>query len=324
MLNSPKATLAALLLTTAVATAADAKELRLATIAPPSHVWVSVAEQLSKELERQPELDLQISIFPAAQLGGEPDTLQQVETGLLDIGIFTVAGLISREESLNAWFTPYLFSDVSSAGAARKVPASQEMLANLSQYQMIGVDYVFAGMRHVLSAKTDISGPDDIDGLKVRITPFPAMQTWWNAMGAVPTPVPLSGVYQALQTGVVDAIDIDLDAAVGLSLPEVSQSLTFTNHMAFPGIVVVSEATWNDLTDAQKSGLTQAIIAASDYGVSIQEEAETKNLDAIASKIPVIKIADGSETFQAATDAFEAEFGSLPLVKDFQQQVRQK
>jgi len=301
---------------------AEAVELRIGTIAPTGHVWVAVAERLQKELAAKPELDIKLSVFPNAQLGQEPETLQQIETGLLDLGVFTLAGLVTREDGFNGWFTPYLLGDVKAAGRARDVPAAQQMLDSLSKAQIVGLGYVFAGMRQIISRSKPINSAGDVNGLKVRITPFPAAQTWWKAMGATPTPIPLSNVYQALQTGVVDAVDIDLDAMASLSLQEVARHLALTRHMVWPGAIVASTAAWNNLNPKQQAGLREAIKIATDYGVETQAAAEQSNLDKVKASVTVTEIKNGQEAFSVADKAFQAQFGKIPLVKSFQDQVR--
>lgn len=318
-----KALLAAFsLLAASGSSSAQAVELRLSTVAPSGHVWVKVAERLKQELEAKPELDLQLSIFANSQLGQEPELMQQLETGLLDLGALTLASLVTREEGFNGWFTPYLISDVEAAGRARDLPASQAMLDNLADVQMVGLGYVFGGMRQILSKGAPIDAAEDLGGLKVRITPFPAAQTWWNAMNATPTPIPLSNVYQALQTGVVDAIDIDLDATVSLSLQEVAESLTLTRHMPWPGAIVASSATWARLTEQQQQGLRDAIKLVTDFGVEAQAAAEATNLEKIRGALTVAEVTNGEEALAIANDAFQAEFGDIQLVKKFQGQVR--
>jgi len=302
--------------------AAEAAELRLATIAPNGHVWVKVAEQIKADLDARPDLDLQLTLFPGAQLGGEPETMQQLEGGLIDIGMFTLAGLTTRDPSFNAWFSPYLLKDVRAAGKARNTPAARQMLGNLSSQSMIGLGYVFAGMRSIVAREGVIRTAADIKGKKVRITPFLAAQTWWSAMGAVPTPIPLGSVYQAMQSGVVDAVDIDLDAVVNLSLQEVSSSFTATQHMSWGGVIAASSTTWDTLSDAQRKGLTDIIDKAVAQGIETQAAAEAAHLAKVRSAITVVELENGEAAFAEANKAFADKFHDIPLVKEFQSQVK--
>jgi len=310
------------LLTMVVAGGVEARELRLATIAPDNHNWTKVADRVSQELAAHPELDLQLSVFGGGQLGGEPETLQQVELGLIDMGLFTVATLAGRAPSMNGWFTPYLFKDVAQAGAARGLPAAKEMLDELQGSGVVGLGYTMAGMRHIVSRGAPVTSAAEIAGKKVRITPFDAAKTWWEAIGAVPTPVPTSSLYQSVQTGVVDLVEIDLDLMTALSIQEVAKGLTLTGHMAFPGGITISQRVYDELTPEQQRGLRAAVDKAVAEGVAAQIEAEVTNLARVSEEIEVAHMGKDSAGFAAGTVAFEAKFGAIPLVATFQQQAK--
>lgn len=300
----------------------SAAELRMATIAPGGHVWLKVAERVNDTLKNRPEADLKINIFPSAQLGQEAETLQQVQAGLIDMTYVTIAGLSVREPAMNGWFTPYLMKDVVHAGKAANTPAAGEMLKRLERQGMVGLGYVFAGMRQILTRDQPATGAADLARKKIRITPFPAARTWWEAMGAVPTPIPLSNVYQSLQTGVVDGVDIDLDAMAVLKLQEVGKGLTLSQHMSWPGAILMSKTSWDKLKPEQKKILQDAITEATAWGVKAQAEAEVNNLEKVSKDVKVARLQNGEEAFAVANAAFAKAYGADPLIKSFQDQVK--
>lgn len=298
-----------------------ALDMRLATIAPESHNWTMVANRIASELKARPSLDLNLKVFAGAQLGGEPETLQQTELGLIDMGLFTVATLATRAPSMKGWFTPYLFDDVASAGKARKFPAAQKMLDELSKTGLVGLGYTMAGMRHILSRAEPVSGPGDISGKKIRITPFDAAKIWWDALGAVATPIPAPSLYQALQTGVIDLVEVDFDLLTALRLQEVANGLSLTKHMVFPGGIVISQRSWAKLNPVQQAGLKEAIETAIEAGIAAQVEAEAKNLDTLRGKLKIVELGKEAARFGAGVDAIAKAFRGLPVAAEFQQQA---
>ncbi|NAZ36661.1 TRAP transporter substrate-binding protein [Rubellimicrobium sp. CFH 75288] len=311
--------LVAALASAASADLAEARELRIGLITPPPHVWTQVAHRMAETLPQQSGEALSLVVFPAGQLGSEQEMFQQLSTGLLDAAIMTAGVSSLRAPSMAGWFTPYLFEDVA---AAAETPAAQEMLDQLQQGGVVGIGYTFAGMRHILMRDGLIEGPEDLANRKIRIVPFPAMQTWWQAVGAVPTPVNLGEVYSGLQNGLLDGIDIDLDALVGQNFQEVARSLTLTSHMAFPAVLVVWQVTWNGMTDAERAAFEAAADEALAWGIEQQIAAEAANLAALEGQIEIGRLEDGREAFAAANAAFEAQYGSDEIVRRFQEQAR--
>lgn len=304
--------------------AAEARELRMGLITPPNHVWTKVAERMAANLPEASENTLSLAVFPAGQLGVEQEMFQQMSGGLLDAGLMTAAITSLRAPSMQGWFTPYLFADVQAAAAAADTPAAKEMLVQLDRAGLVGLGYTFAGQRHILMKDKAAALPADLARKKIRIVPFPAMKTYWEAIGAVPTPVNLTEVYQGLQSGLLDGIDIDLDAMVGLKFQEVAQGLTLTNHMPFPSVMMVSKTTWDSLSDADKKAFSDVAAEALAWGTAQQVEAEKANLAALEGKVEILKLENGAEVFATATKAVRDSLAGDEIVTRFIGEVQAK
>ncbi|WP_302140602.1 TRAP transporter substrate-binding protein [Halomonas alkalicola] len=297
-----------------------AKELRLGMITPPQHIWTQSAEQFAEAVAERSDGELTIALFPAGQLGDESAMFSQMETGLLDMGIMTAALTSQREPSMVGWFTPFLFDSVEQAARATETEAAQQMLANLESKGLHAFGYTFAGMRHILMRDTRVEGVDDVARKNMRIIPFAAMNTWWRAMDARPTPISLPDVYQALQNRMLDGVDIDLDALAGSGFYEVAEHLTLTSHMAFPAVSVMSQATRASLSDEQRQIIDEAMAEALAWGIEAQIEAEQRNLATLQEAIDVFILEDAESVFATANQAFADRFGDQPLIQAFQQQ----
>ncbi|MDD8023277.1 MAG: TRAP transporter substrate-binding protein [Paracoccaceae bacterium] len=315
-------TLAAMM--TAAAIAAEARELRMGVITPPSHVWTKVANRIAEKLPEATGGSLTLAVFPAGQLGSEQEMFQQLSTGLLDSGLMTAAITSLRAPSMQGWFTPYLFTDVSAAITAADTPAAKDMLAELDAAGLHGMGYTFAGMRHILMKDAAAMTTADLANKKIRIVPFPAMKVWWGAVGAVPTPVNLTEVYQALQTGLLDGIDIDLDALVGLKFQEVAKGLTITNHMAFPSVMMVSDMTWQGLSPEEQTAFQSVVDEALAWGSAQQVAAEAANLASLQAEMTVEVLQNGAEVFADANAAVADSFAGNALIAQFQAQVAEQ
>jgi TRAP-type transport system periplasmic protein len=319
-----KAAFLGALMTSVAAIAAEARELRLGVITPPSHVWTKVANRIAEKLPEATGGDLTVAVFPAGQLGSEQEMFQQMSAGLLDSGLMTAAITSLRAPSLQGWFTPYLFADVSQAIKATETPAASAMLQQLDAAGLHGLGYTFAGMRHIVMKDAPATNAAMLANKKIRIVPFPAMKAWWEAVGAVPTPVNLTEVYQALQTGLLDGIDIDLDALVGLKFSEVAHGLTITNHMAFPAVFVVSDATWQGMSAEEQAAYTAVVAEALAWGSAQQIDAEAANLASLEGVMQVARVETGAEVFATANEAVEASFAGDELIGQFRAEVAEQ
>ncbi|GEK53061.1 hypothetical protein HVE01_37820 [Vreelandella venusta] len=297
-----------------------AKELRLGLITPPQHIWTQTAERFADEVAERSDDELTIALFPSGQMGDESAMFSQMETGLLDMGIMTAALTSQREPSVVGWFTPFLFNSVAQAAEVADTYAAQQMLRNLEDKGLHAFGYTFAGMRHILMRDEQIESAADVAGKNMRIIPFSAMNAWWRAVDARPMPISLPDVYQGLQNGMLDGVDIDLDALVGSGFYEVAEHLTLTNHMAFPAVSVMSQATRGSLSDEQRQLIDAAMEDALAWGIEAQIEAEERNLIMLEDRINVYTLENAEDTFSKASQAFAERFGGHPLIQAFQQQ----
>jgi TRAP-type transport system periplasmic protein len=287
-------------------------------IAQPTHLIHTVAEKFKQELETRSNGRMKLDIFPAGQLGAEKDMLQQLESGAIDFGSLTDAYLSTRSEALNGWFMPFLFPDIESAIKGAKTESAQKMLKELDKQNLVGVGYIFSGNRHLLMKNGAVKSPDELKGKKIRIIGSPAIQDFWTAVGAGPTPMPLPEVYTAFQTGVIDGIDIDLDALMTQKFYEIAKELTLTNHMTFPSVAVMSKVTYNKLSPEDQKIVTESFNSAIELGYKETLSREKANLQELKKKgVNVVELTQKDSFSPVQKEIFEKYGTKNPIIKSF-------
>ncbi|KOY82310.1 TRAP transporter substrate-binding protein [Lysinibacillus macroides] len=305
--------------------AGESRTFKISHVVQESHVWNATAVKFGEELEKLSNGRMKVQIFPASQLGTEADMVQQMETGAVEFAFLTNAYMSTREDSLNSWFMPYLFNNLDEAVAMRESEEAKEMLASLSSQGLLGLDFMFAGNRHVLMKDGFAETPEDLKGKKIRIIGSPAMQSYWEKVGAGPTAMPLPEVYTSLQTGVIDGIDIDLDALVTEKYYENAKYLTLTNQMTFPTVIVMSQSVYDQLPTEDQEIVKQAMKTAVDWGVQEAVAREKANLETLKSAgVEVLEEID-TTPFQAVSNEVKKEFSDKSeIVKSFIETVESK
>ena len=235
----------------------SAKEFRLGLITPPPHIWTKAAEAFGAELSEKTEGAHSVAVFPSRQLGNEAQMLQLLQTGGLDMAFLTIAEISNRVPDFGAFYAPYLVDDIGQAGALLRSDAARTLLDVLpAEVGVVGVGYGMAGLRQIVS-RNPVSEAGDLQGLKLRITPFEPIKDFYNALGSAPTPMPLPAVYDALANGQVDAIDMDLELIWKLKYYEHADTVVLSNHMMFPMVGLVSGKVWSGLGDEDQAVITE-------------------------------------------------------------------
>jgi TRAP-type C4-dicarboxylate transport system substrate-binding protein len=85
---------------------------------------------------------------------------------------------------------------------------------------------------------------DDLKGLKIRVAPSPVMAATIRALGSSPTPVNANEMYVALQTHLVDGVELPLPAIESYKIYEVSKYVAYTNHIWTAYTILMNANAW--------------------------------------------------------------------------------
>lgn len=302
--NCIKLTAAIILpLTVSTAMAAD---LKISTPTPPPHIFSKSAELFAKKLAEDETLGLKAKVFPSNRLGDVPTVLSLLQSGAVQFTIVPVGALAQRNDAFYGWFLPYQFASIKEAGAATALPEAKQMLTLLEDQGLVGVNYIFPGQRHLLSKKK-IESSSDLAGLKVRAFPNDIFKAWWSSVGAAATAIPLPDIMPTLVTGVIDAVDVDVDIVIGLQMHKQAKHLTLTNHMAFPGAVLISKVWWDGLKETQQqhvSGIWQEVAT---WALATQIENEKTIIEKLAASGAIVNLIN-SDVFSPFAKKVNDEF----------------
>ena len=86
-----------------------------------------------------------------------------------------------------------------------------------------------------------MAGPDDLKGIKIRVQNNPVEVKVWKTFGAIPTPMNFGEVYQALQSGVIDAAENGLAVIESNKHYEAAKYVSQTEHQRNLSTLYVNE-----------------------------------------------------------------------------------
>lgn len=298
----------------------DTRVFKIAHTASESHLWSKTIEKFNEELMARSDGRLSLDMYPNSILGNDEDMMQQMQAGSLDMAIIAAAAITNRYSTFNAWFMPFLFEDLEQA---YEMSQTDEALAILDSIDvdrdgMLPLGYAHVGMRHVLLEDKPINSPADVNNLKLRVSSSPVIVDFWERMGAGPTSIPLSEVYTAFQTGVVDGMDIDTFALVSQKFYEIGKHLTLTNHMIYQGVALFSKVVWDELSDEDKQIIQEAFKVAQEFNfeTSVNDE-ESFIQEFVDAGGTVHEITDYSPFHQVSADFIDEYRQSDPLIDAF-------
>ncbi|WMW58500.1 TRAP transporter substrate-binding protein [Agrobacterium pusense] len=246
---------------------------------PETKIWVKISELVEAKLPGR----FRFNIVKSGALGGEKEVAENIRLGSVQASLSTVSSLSGWVPELQILDLPFLFRD---GEHVRKVVAGEtgnELKTKLAAQQFIAADFINYGARHLLT-KEPVTRPEQLEGKKIRVIQSPLHTKLWSAFGTTPVGIPITETYNALATGVADAMDLTKSAYAGFKLYEVVPYLTETGHIWASGVVYYGATFWNQLDDEEKKVLSEASSEGAKYFNQLIVEDETKSVALALSK----------------------------------------
>lgn len=259
----------------------NAETLKFANFMAPTHPYVSSTfEPFTKAVEDLTKGEVKVQLYNGGELGAGPtEQYARAVDGVADLSISLPGYTASNFPLTLAAELPGVLEESTGTETLWK---HIDLLK--SEYKRTPLVALWSSAENILySAKKPIRTIDDVKGMKIRV-PSRNSGLLVEAWGGTPVSMPVSEVYNALQTGVIDAAMIDGTATKAFKLGEVTNYVTLgmktTNS---PFFIVMNRDAWQGLTDEQKVAVEAAGKQASLNGQQSQLKVAASGIEAIAA-----------------------------------------
>ncbi len=191
--------------------------------------------------------DVEITVFPANQLGNDAAMINAMRGGTIDIvsnGASNHNGIVANTAALEL---PFVFRTAQHAYNVLDGAIGQGVLDEMGAHGIKGLAFWENGWRAFTNNKRPVRTPDDLKGLKIRSTPNPYHIQAFRLLGMNPSPMPISELYTALETGTFDAQEHPINVTWSSKFYEVQKHLTVSNHVYSPLIVAMNKAKFESM-----------------------------------------------------------------------------
>ena len=221
---------------------------------------------------------IQIDLYPDSQLASGTDAIVNgIQTGAFEVAHFTTGNWASYSNAFAELNVPYLYTNYDEVHSILDGDIGQAMKDQLER-DVSGIKplaYISIGFRNVTASKP-IQTVADMQGLKIRTMDDTLQIAAMEAMGCTVTSVPISELYSALQTKMIDAQENPLSTIYSNKFYEVNPYCCLTNHSYTSTFVFMNADVYNSLSDNQKAAIDKANEAATAASKTAAETAEAE------------------------------------------------
>lgn len=303
--------------------AAETVTLKFVEQMPDGHIMTDTLYYFADKVEELSGGSIKVERYSGGQLGDDTAMQEGVQMGTIDVIRTEFTTLVNfGAKKVEVTTLPYVIRDRDHFWKMANSDVGKELLSSIQEdgTQMVGLCIIEEGSRHFFT-KDPVNSLGDLAGKKLRVQNTEMWLEIIKSLGASPTPMSFSELYTSLQSGVVDGAEQPLSGFVSQKFYEVCPNMILDGHVYPVEAYVISEKTWNKLTDEQKEILYQAAKETQTFNRESIQAAEDEIMESFDELgVTVVEVPDKSEWINAVQPVYD-KFGSeevLALLKRIQ------
>ncbi len=296
----------------AFSTAAIAADWRAWNIHHDGHPNTAAMDRFAELVTEATNGEITVDVFHGGVLGSQPDALEQVRIGAIEVGNFNLGPIGPMVKEANLVSLPFIFKSVPHMFRVLEGEAGDIMAKGMSDAGLLPLAWIDAGARSFYGQKP-INTPADVKGLKIRVMNNDLYTAMISAMGGNPSPMAFSEVQQALKTGVVDGAENNFPSFKNVGHYEATTNYSLSEHLIIPECICVNTAKFEALSPELQAAVRDAAEKAALYQRelwSVQSDQARKDVE--AAGIVVNEIADKGPFQDAMVSVYEEYLAANP------------
>ena len=269
--------------------------MRISHQVPPAHHLGKMLDVFRAEVEKQSNGTVEVQVLGSSSAFKPTENYPAVARGAIEAALSVNFQWGNTIPEMNVVVIPYMFSELERIKKFPGSEAAKVLDAKLAEKGVKNIAWFYITRQAIYtSGKKPIVSLDDFKGLKIRGF-NPLADNALSAVGAAPSAMAGDEVYQALQTGVLDAGVTDISAAYSRKYYEVQKYGTVTPALTVYFHMYVNPAWWGKLTDVQRRAIEAAAKKAEAEAIPITEKTAEDAVKELQEKGMALHIQNAGE-----------------------------
>lgn len=289
-----------------------ATTIKIGHVLNTDHSWHKNLAGFANDVKKETEGRVTIQLYPSGQLGNEKDMVEGLTFGTVDGGLIGGGSFQSIDPKFGIEALPYAWPTHEAAYKAFDGKLGKYLFDLLGKKGIVGLAWWENGFRHITNNKKPVVKPEDLKGLKLRVTPDKMRLDTFKLLGAAPMAINFGELYSALQQGVVDGQENPYAIIYSNAFNEVQKYLSKSGHIWGSAVLCVNSDVWNKLSAKDKETvrkLAQKWCAAQRKETVKEENEFLDKLKAKGMKVNDVDKAAFQKAVQPVWKSYESTFG---------------
>jgi len=257
-----------------------------------------------------------VEVYPSGQLMSDDDSLDALAFGEVQMIAVSLSKLDRLTHKFQIFDLPFLFPDLDTVERFQASSEGLLLLDSMTDRGLQGLSFWHNGMKQ-FGGPVPMRSPAAAQGLKFRVMESDVLQAQVLQIGGNPQKMAFGEVYQALQTGAVDAQENTWSNIYSSKFYEVQDYLMETNHGYIGYLVAVNPGFWSSLPDDVQVELNSIVQEASTWAneqaSKINAAGKQKIIDSGNSEVLALtaeELAEWENVMRPVWEQFESNIGA--------------
>jgi len=265
--------------------------------------------------------ELEFVMHLNSELGLEKDYVAYMNQGIsVDYAVASPSHMSTFSKLATLIDPPMLYRDAGHWSRVLDSDVLQPIVDDIKKradIELIG--YGGGGVRHLI-VKRPVSNMAEISNLPIRVMGAPIQTQMFDAFGMAPTVIAYSEVYNAIQTGVIDAAENEAAGIEQMKFYEVGPNISLTAHAITVRPLAFSGKTMRRLPEDLQAAIRQAGRDAGTYGrvIEITEGDEKMAKMEAEGKLRTVAFTEREKLIAAAQPVLQEYFEALDALALYQ------
>ena len=264
-----------------------AADLKMSHVRPQGATIDTELRAFAKEVKDATGGNINIQIFPASALGDYTTVQERISVGAVDMATQPAATGADRKMQISSF--PYIASNWPQAKALYGPKGViRDVMVGLYAKQGIKMLAAYPVYFGGISLNTDAKNPGDpskSNGIKVRVPGIKSFQLTGQALGYIPSPIPFSEAFTAIQTGVVDGVIGSGAEGYYASFRDVTKTYIPANTHFEVWYMIISEEAFGKLSKKDQATLVSMAEKFEAQRWVVAEQDQAKNEQRLAKEL---------------------------------------
>lgn len=277
-------------------------------------------EELVKEYYQGPD-EIEFVLHLNSELGLEKDYFAYMSQGIsVDYGIVSPSHMSTFSQKAPLMDMPFLFRDIDHWNKVLDNDVLQPIADDiLERADVLLIGYAGGGTRNLIVNKP-VGSMSDIQDVPIRVMGAPIQTRIFEAIKMAPTVIAYSEVYNAIQTGVIDAAENEAAGIEQMKFYEVGPHIGLTQHAITVRPLCFANKTFQRLPEDLQEAILKAGKEAGAFGREIESSEDSEKLTAMEEKgwLETHEFADREQLLELAEPvkrAYAEELGAVDVLE---------